>query len=137
MERVIGRENPATLDSMNNLALVLDSRGKYEAAEEMHRATLELREMVLGRQHPDTLNSMNNLVKVLREQGKRTEAEHIHQQTLVQEDGEHPLEAEEEQGEEAVASVESGTEPMAFQSNGLREPPDDRRESGSKRRRIR
>jgi hypothetical protein len=33
---------------MNNLALVLDSKGKYEETEGMHRQALELREKVLG-----------------------------------------------------------------------------------------
>ena len=47
-ERLLGVDHPSTLDSMNNLALVLDSQGKYEEAEKMHRQTLELREKVLG-----------------------------------------------------------------------------------------
>jgi len=50
---------------MNNLALVLDSQGKYEAAEEMHRRALELCEKVLGPEHPSTLVSMNNLARML------------------------------------------------------------------------
>ena len=45
--------HPDTLSSMDNLALVFDGQGKYEAAEEMHRRTLELREKVLGPEHPD------------------------------------------------------------------------------------
>jgi hypothetical protein len=31
-EKVLGREHPSTLASMNNLALVLDCQGKYEEA---------------------------------------------------------------------------------------------------------
>ena len=52
-----GPEHPDTLISTNNLAWVLDSQGKYIAAEEMHRRTLELRVKVLGLEHPDTLMS--------------------------------------------------------------------------------
>ncbi|KAI0815407.1 Tetratricopeptide repeat-domain-containing protein [Xylaria sp. FL0064] len=52
-EEVLGREHPSTLDSMNNLALVLNSQGKYNEAETIHRQTLELREEVLGREHPE------------------------------------------------------------------------------------
>lgn len=48
------------LDSMNNLAGVLGSRGSTEA-ERMHREELELSDEVLGREHPSTLDSMNNL----------------------------------------------------------------------------
>ena len=67
---MLGRENPSTLSSMNNLALVLDSQGKYEEAEEIHRAILELKEKVLGRENPSTFDSMNNLALVFRRQGK-------------------------------------------------------------------
>ncbi len=52
------------LASMNNLAEVLSSQGKYKEAEEMHGQALALRERVLGKEHPDTLLSMNNLALV-------------------------------------------------------------------------
>ncbi|KAI0203080.1 P-loop containing nucleoside triphosphate hydrolase protein [Astrocystis sublimbata] len=69
-ERVLGRENPDTLASMNNLAFVLNKQGRYEQAEEMYRQTLELKDRVLGRENPSTLTSMNNLAFVLDNQGK-------------------------------------------------------------------
>jgi Tfp pilus assembly protein PilF len=68
---------------MNNLALVLDSQGKYEEAEAMHRQTLATSEKVLGHEHPSTLTSMNNLAGVLNSQGKYEEAEVMHRQTLA------------------------------------------------------
>jgi hypothetical protein len=37
---VLGKEDPDTLISMNNLALVLSDQGKYEQAEEMLRREL-------------------------------------------------------------------------------------------------
>ncbi|KAF6787316.1 Kinesin light chain 3 [Colletotrichum sojae] len=46
---------------MNNLANVLNSQGKYEAVEQMHRQTLELREKVLGPNHPSTIITRHNL----------------------------------------------------------------------------
>ncbi|KAK4109332.1 hypothetical protein N656DRAFT_839255 [Canariomyces notabilis] len=90
-EKVLGKEHPDTLTSMNSLAntltsmnslaLVLESQGKYEEAERMHRQALGLREKELGlsekvsgKEHPDTLTSMNNLASVLRRQGKYEEA---------------------------------------------------------------
>ncbi len=33
-KKVLGDEHPDTLTSMNNLALLFDSQGKYEAADE-------------------------------------------------------------------------------------------------------
>ena len=52
---------------------VVDSPGKYEEAEELHRQTLEPREKALGVDHPDTLGSMENLKMMLRRQGKLTQ----------------------------------------------------------------
>ena len=81
-EKMLGREHPDTLGSMNNLALVLDSRGKYEEAEHMHRQTLELREKAQGKEHPRILDSIDNLAVVLYRQGKYEEAEQMHRQAL-------------------------------------------------------
>ena len=58
MEKVLGKEHPNTLSSMNNLALLLNRQGKYDEAEPIHRQTLALREKVLGKEHPDTLLSV-------------------------------------------------------------------------------
>ena len=67
---------------MNNLAMVLSRKGKYEQAEEMHRRALGLSEVVLGREHPSTLTSMNNLAGVLSDQGKYEQAEEMRGQVL-------------------------------------------------------
>ena len=79
-QKLLGKEHPDTLTSMNNLASVLDNQGKYEEAEEIDRRVLKLYEKVLGKEHPDTLTSMNNLALVLDNQGKYEEAEEIHGQ---------------------------------------------------------
>jgi tetratricopeptide (TPR) repeat protein len=79
---MLGEEHPSTLDSMHNLASVLDDQGKYKEAEIMHREELELCQKILGKEHPSTLNSMNNLALVLDNQGKYEEAEIIHRRTL-------------------------------------------------------
>ena len=83
VEAILGKQHPSTLTSMNNLALVLNSQGKYEEAEQMHRQTLALSESELGKKHPSTLTSMNNLARVLDRQGKYEEAEQMHRQTLA------------------------------------------------------
>jgi tetratricopeptide (TPR) repeat protein len=59
---------------LHNLGLVLESQGKYEEAEAMHRRALEAREKVLGREHPDTLVSVSQLGSVLERQGKYEES---------------------------------------------------------------
>jgi Flp pilus assembly protein TadD len=65
-EKVLGVDYPSTLDSMNNLALVLRHQGKYDEAEKMHRQELELIEKMLGIDYLSMLDSMNNLALVLR-----------------------------------------------------------------------
>jgi len=35
-EKVLGKEHPDTLTSVNNLAFVLQDQGKYEEAEQMN-----------------------------------------------------------------------------------------------------
>jgi tetratricopeptide (TPR) repeat protein len=77
-EKVLGREHPDTLNSVNNLGLVLDKQGQYDAAEAMDRRALEAREKVLGHEHPDTLTSVSNLGNVFSYQGKYEEAEAMH-----------------------------------------------------------
>src|SRR5579862_4403276 len=44
MGKALGLEHPDTLDSMNDLGVVLHSQGKDERAEELHRRVLEARE---------------------------------------------------------------------------------------------
>jgi hypothetical protein len=60
--------------SMNNLAAVLNSQGKHEEAEAMHRQTLAQREKVLGSEHPDTLMSIYCLAYLLTRQHRYNEA---------------------------------------------------------------
>ena len=74
-EATLGVDHLDTLNSVNNLALVLGRQGKHEEAERMHRRALEGYEQVLGPEHPDTLAGVNNLGLVLGKQGKYKEAE--------------------------------------------------------------
>ena len=72
---MLGTEHPSTLGSMDNLALVLSSQGKYDEAEEMHRQALTLRERVLRKKHPDTLTSVYCLVYLLHQKKRYKDAE--------------------------------------------------------------
>lgn len=57
---------------MNNLVLVLQYQGKYEAAEEMNRRALEGREKVLGKEHPSSLTSVYCVALLFYEQQQYT-----------------------------------------------------------------
>ncbi|KAF7508555.1 hypothetical protein GJ744_009104 [Endocarpon pusillum] len=74
-----GKKYPETLASVNNLALVLDSQGKYEEAERIHRQTLALSESVLGKKHPPTLGSVYCLANLLHSVKRYKDAELMYQ----------------------------------------------------------
>ncbi len=80
--RVLGPQNPDTLTSVHNLAVVLDGEGRYAEAEKLERETLDIRRRVLGPDHPDTLRSMNNLANVLHYGRHFAEAQKLYSDTL-------------------------------------------------------
>ncbi|CAH0058006.1 unnamed protein product [Clonostachys solani] len=81
-KKILGLQDPATLNSLNNFASILDIQGKCQEAEEIHRQTLDARMKILGPQHPSTLTSMNNLASTLECQGKYKEAAEIIRKTV-------------------------------------------------------
>ncbi|KFY69545.1 hypothetical protein V496_00165 [Pseudogymnoascus sp. VKM F-4515 (FW-2607)] len=82
-QHLLKDDDTMIFDSIEMLALVLQSQGKYDEAEPMYRRTLLLSEKALGKEHPDTLGSMNNLASLLQTQGKYDEAEPMYRQTLL------------------------------------------------------
>ena len=80
--RLLGPEHPATLTSMNNLALTLLALGDAAGAAELHRQVLEAYERVLGPEHPNTLTSINNLALTLQALGDAAGAADLHRQAL-------------------------------------------------------
>ena len=71
-QRVLGREHPDTLTSMNNLAYSLQSNGAYAAAERLYRRALEgwlKNSAATGRAHPQLQTTVNNYASCLKEQG--------------------------------------------------------------------
>jgi hypothetical protein len=58
-EKVLGRGQPDTLNSVSNLRGALKGQDKYEEAEGMDRLALEGYVEVFGREHPEKLTSFN------------------------------------------------------------------------------
>jgi eukaryotic-like serine/threonine-protein kinase len=81
-KRVLGSENPDTLKSENNLAVLLAREGRYPQAEQLARETLDVSRRVLGPDNPLTLGSMSNLAILLDHEGHLEEAEQLDRQTL-------------------------------------------------------
>jgi tetratricopeptide (TPR) repeat protein/tRNA A-37 threonylcarbamoyl transferase component Bud32 len=73
--RILGDEHPETLNSINNMGVLLQDQGKYDEAEVYFRKVLESSRHALGDEHRDTLRSINNMGAILNAQGKYDEAE--------------------------------------------------------------
>ena len=81
-ERTLGRDNPVTATTINNLGVMLSLRGDYAQAEEMHRAALGTMQKVLGEQHPETAGTLSALSFALDRQGKIVEAEESYKRAV-------------------------------------------------------
>ena len=57
----LGNRHPATLDSINNLGVLLQAKDDLAAAELLYCEALEVQRETLGNRHPSTLASINNL----------------------------------------------------------------------------
>ena len=65
-KRLLGEEHPHVATSLNNLALLYKSQGRYSEAEPLYLQALEIRERGLGANHPRTVTVRKNLEKLLR-----------------------------------------------------------------------
>ena len=57
----LGPVHPDVATSLNNLALLYKTQGKYVQAEPMYKRSLTIRDKALGPDDPDVANSLNNL----------------------------------------------------------------------------
>jgi serine/threonine protein kinase/tetratricopeptide (TPR) repeat protein len=81
---LLGTNHPATLASMNKLALAYANDGRTAEAIKLHEETLKLRRRALGPEHADTLGSMINLANAYRSAGRLKEAIALHEEALKQ-----------------------------------------------------
>jgi tetratricopeptide (TPR) repeat protein len=63
-----------TANSLNNLAGLYDSQGKFQEAEPLYRQALSIFEQKLGAQHPHTQTVRGNYASLLRKLGRDEEA---------------------------------------------------------------
>ncbi len=77
-----GEEHPETIVSMNDLAVLYQTRGRYDEAEALQVRCLELSRRILGEEHPQTLVMMNALALLYKKQGRHDEAEPLYKRTL-------------------------------------------------------
>ena len=78
-----GPSDPRLATSLNNLALLYATQGKYDQAEPLYKRSLAIREKALGPHHPDVAASLNNVAELYRAQGKYDQAEPLYQRSLA------------------------------------------------------
>jgi serine/threonine protein kinase/Tfp pilus assembly protein PilF len=78
----LGDEHPETLDSLDNLGVVLQRQGKSAEALRYHEEALEKRRRTLGEDHPSTLTSISNLGVALHHLGRSEEAMPYYREAL-------------------------------------------------------
>jgi hypothetical protein len=61
--RLLGKEHPNTLISIDNLASTYNNQGQWKKAAELYVQVMESRKRLLGAEHPATLTSIANLAK--------------------------------------------------------------------------
>ena len=82
-ETALGREDPKTAESLNNLAIVLEGLGLLAEARPLFERALEIRQKVLGPESPDTANSLNNLAHLQQAQGDLSGARPLFERALA------------------------------------------------------
>ena len=60
-EKAIGADHRPVAQSLNNLASLYHTQGRYADAEPLYKRALAIREKALGPDHPDVAQSLNNL----------------------------------------------------------------------------
>ncbi|HIK42106.1 tetratricopeptide repeat protein, partial [Thermoleptolyngbya sp. M55_K2018_002] len=86
-ERAIAlqEKNEQSIDlaaSLNNLAGLYQSMGRYSEVEPLYGRSLAIREAQLGKDHPDTATSLNNLAGLYQSMGRYSEAEPLYLRAL-------------------------------------------------------
>ena len=69
-----GEDDPDTIETMSDIADVLNGKEQYDKAELLYKKVLEKRIAVLGEDDPDTIETMNDLATVLDLQEKYDES---------------------------------------------------------------
>ena len=80
--KTLGDTHPDTVESMQNLASLLQSRGNCVDAEPLCLEAFHARRKLLGDTHPFTLQSIQNLAALLQAQGKLQEVQILHRHLL-------------------------------------------------------
>lgn len=70
LSQVLGTDHPDVAKQLNNLALLCQNQGKYEAVERYYQRALAIYERQLGPDNPNVARTKNNLVRKRQEGGR-------------------------------------------------------------------
>jgi tetratricopeptide (TPR) repeat protein len=79
---LLGRDDPATLESMTLMGWILDKEGKETEAEKMERQALAGERRILGPQDPLTLQTEDDLALILLHRGHYGEEEKLEREAI-------------------------------------------------------
>ncbi len=82
-QRSCGLDYPATLDTLELIALLLHSQGELSQAKQMLSQVIHGRERRPGGEASDGMRTLSSLARILREQGRLAETERIARQVLA------------------------------------------------------
>ncbi len=82
-EHLLGPDHPTVATSLNNLAELLKTIGRYAEAEPLCRRALAIDEKAQGPNHPAVSIDLNNLAVLLDDTGRYAEAEPLHRRALA------------------------------------------------------
>ncbi|WP_342766285.1 tetratricopeptide repeat protein, partial [Methanosaeta sp. UBA356] len=71
----LGEDHPEYAASLNNLAVLYRSMGRYSDAEPLFRQATEIWRKSLGEDHPNCATGLNNLAELYRSVGRYSDAE--------------------------------------------------------------
>jgi len=78
-----GEDDPRLAMTLNNMAAIYHSQGKYAMAEPMYQRSLEIKKRVLGPEHLDVATCYHNLAVLHSAKHRYAEAETYYQQALA------------------------------------------------------
>jgi tetratricopeptide (TPR) repeat protein len=82
-EKLLGENHPHVATSLNNLAGLYESQGRYDEALPLYQRTVEIFEKQLGENHPHVATSLNNLAGLYESQGRYDEVLPLYQRSLA------------------------------------------------------
>ncbi len=76
-------DHPEKGGTLNDLARLYESQGRYAEAEPLYKRSLAIREKALGPDHPDVAAMLNDLAVLYASQGRYAEAEPLYKRSLA------------------------------------------------------